>query len=158
MQRQPTSRMCFVCGRENPVGLKLAFYEDHAANQVRAEVMIPDQYQGYPGVVHGGIISTILDEVSGRAVMLEKGDEGLMVTLRMTTRFRRPTPTDTPLTVVGWVEQVSGVGARVAGEVRLTDGTVTADCQSLLAEPPERFKEAWKTEKPYWAVPDQDGS
>lgn len=158
MQRQPTSRMCFVCGRENPVGLKLEFYEDHAANQVRAEVTIPDQYQGYPGVVHGGIISTILDEVSGRAVMLEEGDEGLMATLRMTIRFRRPTPTETPLTAVGWVEQVSGVGARVAGEVRLPDGTVTAECESLLAEPPERFREAWEAEKPYWGVPDQDGT
>lgn len=144
--------MCFVCGRENPVGLGLEFYEDTAANQVRADITIPDRYQGYPGVVHGGIISAILDEVSGRAVMLQEGDERLMATLRMTIRFRQPTPTETPLTAVGWVRQVGGVGAKVAGELRLPDGTVTADCESLLAEPPEHFKEGWEEEKPYWGV------
>ena len=144
--------MCFVCGRENPVGLKLAFYEDRQTDQVRASVIIPDQYQGYPGVVHGGILSTILDEVSGRAVMLQEGDDRLMATLRMTVRFRRPTPTETPLTAVGWVVQVGGIGARVAGEIRLSDGTVTASCESLLAEPPEEFKEGWEQEKPYWQV------
>jgi uncharacterized protein (TIGR00369 family) len=147
--------MCFVCGRANPVGLGLEFYEDADTKQVRADVTVPDQYQGYPGVVHGGIVSTILDEVSGRAVMLQEGDEGLMATLRMTVRFRRPTPTETPLTAIGWVEQAGGVGARVAGEVRLPDGTVTAECESLLAEPPERFKEAWEAEKPHWGVPDK---
>jgi uncharacterized protein (TIGR00369 family) len=145
--------MCFVCGRENPIGLGLEFYEDPAANQVRAEITIPDQYQGYPGVVHGGIISAILDEVSGRAVMLQEGDERLMATLRMTIRFRQPTPTETPLTAVGWVKQMGGVGAKVVGELRLPDGAVTADCESLLVEPPEHFKEGWEEEKPYWGVP-----
>lgn len=158
MRRQPTSRMCFVCGRKNPVGLKLEFYEDSAANQVRVDVTIPDRYQGYPGVVHGGIVSAILDEVSGRAVMLQGGDERLMATLRMTIRFRHPTPTETPLTAVGWVKQLGGVGAKVAGEVRLPDGTVTADCESLLGEPPEQFKEGWEDEKPYWRVPDVEVS
>jgi hypothetical protein len=47
---------------------------------------------------------------------------------------------------------MGGVGARVAGEIRLPDGTVTADCESLLAEPPERFKERWEQEKRYWRV------
>ncbi|MFO7743199.1 MAG: PaaI family thioesterase [Anaerolineae bacterium] len=155
MRKQPTSRMCFVCGRENPAGLRLEFYEDPEAHQVRAEVTISDQYQGYPGVVHGGIVSAILDEVSGRAVMLQEGDERLMATLRMTVRFRRPTPTGTRLTAVGWVNQLGGVGAKVAGEIRLPDGTVTADCNSLLAEPPEQFKDGWEEERPYWTASDE---
>ena len=152
MRKQPTSRMCFVCGRENPVGLKLHFYENHQANQVRADFVIPDAYQGYPGVAHGGIVSTVLDEVSGRAMMMETAGEQLLVTLRMTVRFRQPTPTESPLTAVGWVERASGVGAKVAGEVRLPDGTVTATCESLLVEPPDAFKERWGEEKPYWSV------
>lgn len=155
MRKQPTSRMCFVCGRQNPIGLKLTFREDQQANQVQAEITVPDEYQGYPGVVHGGIVSAILDEVSGRAVMIEGGDERLLATLRLTVHFRRPTPTEAPLTAVGWVEQMGGVGARVAGEIRLPDGTVTADCEALLAEPPEAFRELWEDEKPYWRV-DQD--
>jgi hypothetical protein len=51
--------MCFICGRQNPIGLKLEFYEDQQTHRVRATVTIPDTYQGYPGVVHGGIVSTI---------------------------------------------------------------------------------------------------
>ncbi|MGD2142876.1 MAG: PaaI family thioesterase [Anaerolineae bacterium] len=152
MCQQPTSRMCFVCGRQNPFGLKLQFYEDHVADQVKATVTVPEEYQGYPGVVHGGIVSTILDEVSGRALMLEGGDDSLLATLRMTVRFLCPTPTDTPITAVGWVKQMSGVGAKVAGEIRLPDGSVTAECESLLADPPESVKEAWEHERPYWKV------
>ena len=152
MQKQATSRMCFVCGRQNPVGLKLDFYEDREAGHVKTDFIVQDDYQGYPGIVHGGIVSTILDEVSGRAVVMQEGDDRLLATLQLTVRFRRPTPTESPLTAVGWVEKTSGVGAKVAGEIRLPDGTVTASCQSLLVEPPEEFKETWEEEKLYWRV------
>jgi uncharacterized protein (TIGR00369 family) len=142
--------MCFVCGRQNPVGLKLDFYEDHESNQIRAQFTVSDAYQGYPGVVHGGIVSTVLDEISGRAVMMDEGDDRLLATLRITVRFRQPTPTETPLTAVGWVRQIGGIGAKVAGEIRLPDGTVTAECESLLTEPPAYFEETWEDEKRYW--------
>jgi acyl-coenzyme A thioesterase PaaI-like protein len=152
MKKQPNSRMCFVCGLQNPVGLKLAFYEDHEAEQVRVEIVVPDVYQGYPGVVHGGIVSAILDEVAGRAVLLHGSDDDLMATLRLTIRYRFPTPTKTLLTIVGWVERMSGVGARVAGEIRLADGTVTAECEATLARVPDQFRTDWEDEKPYWKV------
>jgi uncharacterized protein (TIGR00369 family) len=146
--------MCFVCGRQNPVGLKLDFFEDRETGKVRADFTVPDDYQGYPGVVHGGIVSAILDEVAGRAVMADEGDDRLMATLRLTVRFRRPTPTETQLTAVGWVRQLGDVGAKVAGEIRLPDGTVTADCEALVADPPEAFREGWESEKQYWKVYD----
>ena len=156
MKKQPSSRMCFVCGRQNPVGLKLNFYEDHSTGQVQAEFTVPDVYQGYPGVVHGGIVATVLDEISGRAVMLNASseDEEFMATLELRIRYRRPTPTETPLTAVGWVVRRSGVGARVAGEIRLPDGTVTAECEAKLAHVPEKFHTDWESEKQYWKVYD----
>jgi len=144
--------MCFVCGLQNLAGLKLAFYEDPEAGQVRAEFTVPDEYQGYPGVVHGGIIAAVLDEVSGRAVLIRGSEEDLMATLKITIRYRRPTPTGTPLTAVGWVERMGGMGARVAGEIRLPDGTVTAECESVLVHPPQEFFDQWEAEKPYWKV------
>ena len=152
MNKQPNSRMCFVCGLQNPVGLKMAFYNDPETGRVQADLIVPDEYQGYPGVVHGGIVAAILDEVSGRAVMMGGSDENLMATLRLTVRYRRPTPTETPLTAVGWVEHMSGIGARVAGEIRLPDGTVTADCESILTTVPEEFRTRWGPEEPYWRV------
>ena len=152
MRRQPNSRMCFVCGLENPVGLKLVFREDGEAGQVRAEFTVPDLFQGYPGVVHGGIVAAILDEVSGRAVMLHASDENLLATLRLTVRYRRPTPTETLLVAVGWVERTGGVGARVAGEIGLPDGRVTAECEALLGTVPDEFRANWESEKRFWKV------
>ncbi|MBN1955701.1 MAG: PaaI family thioesterase [Anaerolineae bacterium] len=152
MRKQPNSRMCFICGRQNPVGLRLDFYEDHDAGQVRAEFVVPDHFQGYPGVIHGGIVAAVLDEISGRAIMIGRPDDELMATLRLTVRYRRPTPTETPLTGVGWVERVGGRGARVAGEIRLADGTVTAECETLLADVPDSFRVGWEDEVQYWKV------
>jgi uncharacterized protein (TIGR00369 family) len=144
--------MCFICGLQNPVGLKLAFYEDAEAGQVRAEFTVPDEYQGYPGVVHGGIVAAVLDEVAGRAIMMDVSDENLMATLRLTIRYRCLTPTETPLTAVGWVERPGTSRAKVAGEIRLPDGAVTAECEAILACPPEEFRARWEPEKAYWRV------
>ena len=152
MNKQPNSRMCFICGLQNPVGLKLAFYEDADAGQVRAEFTVPDEYQGSPGVVHGGIVAAVLDEVAGRAIMMGGSDENLMATLRLTIRYRRLTPTETPLTAVGWVERPGTSKAKVAGEIRLPDGAVTAECEAILARPPEEFRARWEPEKAYWRV------
>lgn len=154
MEKQPGSRMCFICGRQNPFGLKLDFYEDAEAEQVRIEFTVSGEYQGYPGVVHGGIVAAILDELAGRAIMLYRSDEELMATLRLTVRYRQPTPTETPLTGVGWVERISSRGARVAGEIRLPDGSITADCEALVVPVPESFRESWEEEKAYWKVYD----
>lgn len=154
MQKQPNSRMCFLCGLQNPVGLKLAFYDDLEANQVRTEFAIPDDYQGYPGVVHGGIVAAILDETAGRAVMLGGKDDNLFATLRLTIRYRHPTPTGTPLTALGWVTKKGGVSTKVAGEIRLPDGTITAECEALLGPVPDEFQTQWEPERPYWKVYD----
>jgi hypothetical protein len=84
--------------------------------------------------------------------MLGGSDENLMATLRLTIRYRHPTPTETPLIAVGWVERMGGVGARVAGELRLPDGTVTAECEAVLGDVPEEFRARWEPEKRYWRV------
>lgn len=154
MAKQPSSRMCFVCGRDNPAGLKLQFCEGDEPGRVWAEFIVPDIYQGYPGVVHGGIVAAILDEVSGRAVLFGGDGDNLMATLRLTVRYRRPTPTQTPLRATGWVERTGGAATRVAGEIRLMDGTVTAECEGVLARVPAEFRAGWEQEAAYWKVGD----
>ena len=59
MEKQPNSRMCFVCGIENPVGLHLSFYTDDEGRCV-ARFRPRPEHQGYPGHLHGGLISTLL--------------------------------------------------------------------------------------------------
>jgi len=149
---QPTSRMCFVCGRENPVGLHLTFYEDRDAQRIIAPIVIPEAYQGYPGIAHGGILSTILDEAAGRAIMIGAEDDPFWVTARLEIRFRKPTPTETPLEVVGWVVKKRRRSARVAGEIRLADGTVTAEAEAMVVLPSDDILKDWGQERQYWRV------
>jgi len=60
MEKQPNSRMCFVCGIDNPIGLKLKFYTDDEGRSI-AHFRPKPEHQGYPGQLHGGIISALLD-------------------------------------------------------------------------------------------------
>ena len=156
---QPTSRMCFVCGRENPNGLHTQFYENHAEEQIVAHVKIPDSYQGYPGIAHGGIVAAILDEVSGRAIMMDADDTPFWVTAKLEIRYRDPTPTETPLEAVGWVEERRRRSAQVAGEIRREDGTVTAEISAVVVKPSAAQLEAWgpwSQEATYWLVEEKE--
>jgi acyl-coenzyme A thioesterase PaaI-like protein len=144
--------MCFVCGRENPVGLHLTFYEDPNTNRIVAPVVIPEHCQGYPGIAHGGILSTILDEASGRAIMIEAEDDPFWVTAKLEIRYRKPTPTETPLEVVGWVVKKRRRSAQVAGEIRLPDGTVTVEASAVVVLPADDTLKDWGQERQYWRV------
>ena len=160
--RQPNSHGCFVCGLGNPMSLRMVFYEDRENHLVRAELTIPETYRGYPGVVHGGIVVTILDETSGRALMLHTGDSNaFFVTAKMEMRYRRATPTNTALIAVGWVERAGQTRAWVRGELRLKDGSAASDaryplilagCKSLLVRPQPEFLGRWDEEVPHWRV------
>ena len=154
MNKQRSSRTCFLCGRQNDVSLKVTWYNDPEAQQVRATVTVPEQYNGYPGVVHGGIVAALLDETAGRSLLLQGDDHELMVTLKLEVKYRLPTPTGQPLTLVGWTVRHSGGRARVAAEIRLADGTLTAEGEALVARPSADLVRSWDAEKPYWRVYD----
>ncbi len=154
MEKQPCSRTCFLCGRQNDIGLKITWYSDFDAAQVRAEIVIPPPFNSYPGFAHGGIVAAILDETAGRAVLLNGDNDQFFVTTRMEVKYRRPTPTGQTVTAVGWVTRQDRNRARVAGEIRLADGTVTASCQATVIKPPQHYFEMWnwEEEKKYWKV------
>jgi len=154
MNRQRSSRTCFLCGRQNNVSLKVTWYNDLEAQQVRATVTVPEQYNGYPGVVHGGIVAALLDETAGRSVLLQGDDHDLMVTLKLEVKYRRPTPTGEPLTLIGWAIRHSGGRAKVAAEIRLADGTLTAEGEAIVVRPSADVVRSWDAEKPYWRVYD----
>jgi acyl-coenzyme A thioesterase PaaI-like protein len=151
-ERQPSSRSCFVCGRDNLLGLKARFEGDRAGREVRTTVAIPESMNGYPGTVHGGILSALLDETAVRTGLLDGGFEDLMVTGKLEVVFKRPTPTETPLTVVARLSRRSGSRASATAEIRLPDGTVTATAEVLLLRPPPEVAAAWAAERPHWRV------
>jgi len=135
MKKQPNSKMCFACGLDNPIGLKMAFYEDDEGRVV-AKFTPRDEHQGYPGVVHGGIVTALLDEVLGRVAIAA---ERWMVTGRLNIRFRRPIPVGEPLTIVGQVVSWNKRTLEAHGEIRLADGQVGAEATGTFLEiPPDK--------------------
>jgi len=132
----------------------MSWYNDEEQQLVWSELMVPSHFNGYPGVVHGGIIAAILDETSGRALLINGDNDALMLTTHLELKYRRPTPTDQPLIAVGWIEKGGTKHARVAGELRLLDGTVTAQCKATVIKPPAQFldSQGWQEEKPYFKV------
>ena len=84
-----------MCGRENPFGLAAQWESDREKGEVRATVEIPEHFNGFPGAVHGGIVSALLDEAAVRTALLEGGFDDLMVTAKLEVAFRRQTPTRT---------------------------------------------------------------
>ena len=113
MNKQPNSEMCFVCGRNNPVGLYLQFYDD-GDNEVVSEYTVPERYQGYPGIVHGGVLAAMLDEVVGRVAMI--GDpHHFMMSVKLAILYRHPVPVNTPLKVVGRIVRLRGMSCGRTG-------------------------------------------
>jgi uncharacterized protein (TIGR00369 family) len=150
--RQPSSRSCFVCGRDNLLGLKARFTGDRATGEVRTTVTIPEAMNGYPGTVHGGILGALLDEAAVRTALLDGGFDDLMVTARLEVTYKRPAPTETPLTVVARLTRRTGSRATATAEIRLPDGTVAATAEALLVTPPPEVAKAWEAERPHWRV------
>ena len=154
MLKQPTSRTCFMCGRDNEFGLKMTWYNNLELNQVEANVTIAEHFNGYPSIAHGGIIAAILDETSGRAAMLDGDFDNLFITLRLNLTFRKPTPTDTPLKVVGSVLKKGKRSMKVTAKLLLPDDTTTAECEATIIRPTGKIEKSWQNEKKFWFVED----
>ncbi|MEE8217848.1 MAG: PaaI family thioesterase [Vicinamibacteria bacterium] len=151
-RRQPSSRSCFVCGRDNAVGLKMRWDSHPEEGEIQATVTVSEHLNGYPGVVHGGILAAILDETAGRTILLDGGADDLMVTAKLEVAYRRPTPTEVPLLLVGQLLSRTETRAEAKAEIRLPDGTVSARSRVLLARPPREISQGWEAERPYFKV------
>lgn len=132
---QPNSRHCFACGLENNYGLKLRFFNT-APGEVTVNYTVPERYQGYPGIVHGGITTAILDEVAGRAQL--GGDPNrLMFTAKLEIRFRKNVPVGKPLRIVGRVEKTKKRMASSVGMIYGPEGDLLVEAKALLVDLPE---------------------
>ena len=97
------NNQCFVCGTGNPQGLKLSFDYDKEQDRVEAEVLFPTFLQGWDGVVHGGLISTVLDEIMIKAAAAKKLK---CVTGEITVKFKKPTLTNKKYIIQGKVAEI----------------------------------------------------
>ena len=126
-----TRHYCFGCGARNPHGLKLDFrIED---NKAVAEFQPRAEHQGYPGLVHGGLIATALDEAMGWAMYIL----GVWaVTGRMEVKYRQPLSLDAKATVSGEIIRNRGRWLEVRGEVR-SGGKLVAESEGLFMRLPQ---------------------
>ena len=120
--------MCFICGTENPVGLHLHIYEVEPG-VVETTYSAPEHFQGYPGVLHGGIVGAIIDEISGRAHMgSDANNPRFMFTAKLEVKYRKNVPVGKPLKIVG------KAGNAKARSAEAWAGIYDAETNELLAE------------------------
>ncbi|NPA93495.1 MAG: PaaI family thioesterase [Chloroflexi bacterium] len=154
---QPNSQHCFVCGLSNPYGLQACFYQT-GEKEVTVWYTIPAQFQGYPGVAHGGIVASLLDEVVGRSVMgTDPANARLLFTARLSVRYRQHVPVETPLRLVGRALKDRGRTVSAWGGVYLAaDDPETAqplaEAESLLVAVPDDTLAQMDAEALGWKV------
>jgi uncharacterized protein (TIGR00369 family) len=120
---------CFACGRNNPIGLRLEYtYENDTAI---ASFVLNPVFDGFPGIIHGGIVSTVLDESMAKAILHSSKEA---VTARMTVDFKQPLNSGTTYTARGWVLEVRGRRITARSEIRNPEGNVCASAEGIWLE------------------------
>ncbi len=135
--RQPASRFCFVCGKENIHGLRMDFYCD--ATKVWAVFTPETHHQGWPGIVHGGILSTVLDEAIGRVAFLY---DKWVQTGKLELKFRKPALLGEALWVEAELVRDAGRALEMKGVIKQANtGDVLAEASGLFIRIPEVEKQ-----------------
>jgi uncharacterized protein (TIGR00369 family) len=127
---------CFVCGDKNDIGLKLDFFTKNG--KARAEFTPTKNFEGYRNILHGGILSTLLDEVMIKSIIAK---EILTVTSQIEVKFKRPAIIGEKLIVEGEITGERGRLILTEGKVVKKDGTVVAEAKGKFFRAEGRIKE-----------------
>ena len=121
---------CIVCGPTNPIGLRVQYARDGDAG-VAARLVVPTDFQGFRGIVHGGVLVALMDDAMWHAVFYRTGRS--TVTVDLATRFVKPAPVGTPLMVTASAGAMRHRLARAEATVR------DASTGEVLAQGEGRF-------------------
>lgn len=118
---KPEGHYCFACGTANPIGLKLQFYR--SGDAVCSDITLGKYHEGWENMAHGGIITTLLDEVMSWTVMYFR--KSFFVTRRMQIKYVRPVLIGKPLTVRGrLVDKSESPKITARAEIRDSEGAL----------------------------------
>jgi len=135
---------CFVCGDKNPIGLAVRFYEKEGG--AAAEFVPKESLEGYKGLLHGGIISSLLDEVMIKAVLVK---DVYCVTAELFVRYKKPVPVSERLSLYGRIEKENGRIYTTQGWAKNRKGEVVAEAEGKYFIPKpdkiEKLKESLET-------------
>ena len=117
---------CFGCGNENPHGLRLKM--ETKDGELRADFIPMSHHQGWPGTVHGGVISALLYEIMENWTYRR----GIVTMMRsMDTRLRSPAAVGRTIRATSWMERREGREIRVASRLE-SDGKIVAEGKASL--------------------------
>jgi uncharacterized protein (TIGR00369 family) len=119
---------CFACGQENPYGLKACFELDYAQKSSCCKIQLPEQFQGWQGVVHGGILATLLDEACVYACRT-LGET--FVTAELTVRYKKPVSVAQTLEISAKVVEQKRRIFIVKAQIEM-DGQVCAEADAKI--------------------------
>ena len=134
LKKQTNSKMCLICGIENESGLKAPFYQMEDDTLVSI-FEYKEFHQSYPGRVHGGMISCMLDELIGRAIWISEPNMW-GVTVSLTVKFRKPVPYNTKLKAVGKITNSRSRIFEGVGELYDLDGNLLASAEATYFKLP----------------------
>lgn len=129
MNKLSAYKNCFVCGQENPVGLKSRFETD--GEKVWTEFEAISDYEGYKGIIHGGIITALLDETMDKACRIMTG--AVTVTAKLEIRFRREARVGMKLLIEGRATGRNDRYYEAVGTVRNEAGELLAEATGMFA-------------------------
>jgi acyl-coenzyme A thioesterase PaaI-like protein len=136
MRRIPVPKIegshCFACGDRNPQGLNMSFYV--LGDSVRSEISLDGHHVGWENIAHGGIVSTLLDEIMAWTVIAFK--RVFFVTHSMEVRYLRPVPVHLPLTAIGQIADDSEPhprGCKTKGVLVDAEGNRYAEAHAHMA-------------------------
>ncbi len=121
--------MCYACGRKNKKGLQLEFRFFEQERRIETTFVPTDEYQGWKGIVHGGIIATLLDEVMAKLVH-RLGYHALTASLEV--KFKAMATTQNALTVSAEVNKITKKLIFTRAKAQTADGTLVAQAQGKL--------------------------
>jgi acyl-coenzyme A thioesterase PaaI-like protein len=133
--KQYNSKLCFICGLKNSSGLQASFYETEN-NELIATFMPSVEHQSYPGRLHGGIASAILDETIGRAIMIGRKDEIWGLTVELNLEYKKPIPLDQEVRVIGKITEENSRFFKGTGEIVLANGDIAVTAHGRYMKAP----------------------
>ena len=126
---------CFACGSHNPIGLHMSFYLEN--DSVCSDIVLNENHAGWDSVAHGGIVTTLLDEVMSWTVLVVK--RTFVVTRNIEVKFLRPVRLNVPLVVKGKIKSMPGDSrCKVTGTLLDSKGARLTRASADIVDLPEK--------------------
>lgn len=155
-RKQYNSKLCFICGLKNNSGLQASFYETENGELI-ATFTPTLEHQSYPGRLHGGLASAILDETMGRAILVGNDTEIWGITIELNVSYQKPIPLGVELRVVGRISEENSRFFHGTGEIMLPGGEVAVVARGkYLKAPLEKIADFDRVENEWAVVENED--